>query len=462
MLKLNKIIEYLFYAFVFLLPWQTKWIWHYGKLDDEVSQYLSLSLYGTEILLFIILALAIIFKIKKKDEEQITLNIRILDFYILLSVFSLLALMSIFFAPDKLVALYSLIKLLLGFALVVFILNFKFSFKKLGLVFIAAGLIQSLLAIYQFMTQTIWASKWLGMAQQLITNGGVSVVESETMRWLRAYGSLPHPNILAGYLAICLILLIVMLFLIKNKKQQIFLWLSLPILIAGLFFTFSKSASIAFIIGLFFVGLLAVITKDKNNKIIFAHIILVILTISSVLILIYQDTVITRLQGETRLEARSFDERNDYFKQAQDLAKDNFLLGGGLGNYTRALYDYDEEKQPVWYYQPVHNVYFIVLIEMGVLGFIIFMVIIIEIFRRVYHFKFTEYSGLIKILKNFHEKSISQFYKNRLFWFLAYATIFLMLLVIMVFDHYLWTLYFGIMLFWLCLGLLLKQISLLK
>ena len=62
----------------------------------------------------------------------------------------------------------------------------------------------------------------------------------------------------------------------------------------------------------------------------------------------------------------------------------------------------------------------------------------------------------------FKHKAVYEFYKERIYWFLCFATIFIMMLVIMIFDHYLWTIYFGIMIFWICLGLLLKQISLIK
>ena len=61
MKNFSKIIEYLFYLFVLLLPLQTRWIWHYGKLGDGQSQYLTYSLYGTEILLALILILALIY-----------------------------------------------------------------------------------------------------------------------------------------------------------------------------------------------------------------------------------------------------------------------------------------------------------------------------------------------------------------------------------------------------------------
>jgi len=35
---MRKLIDYPLFAFLFLLPWQTRWIWHYGELLKEEGQ----------------------------------------------------------------------------------------------------------------------------------------------------------------------------------------------------------------------------------------------------------------------------------------------------------------------------------------------------------------------------------------------------------------------------------------
>ena len=121
--KFAKIVEYLFYLFIFLLPWQTCWIWQAGKLGENVSQYLNFSLYGTEILLGLILVLAVIYKLLKRDWEIAFLNLKILDFYILLLLLLIMAVISIFFSADKNVALYYLLRLVEGFGLLLLVVN---------------------------------------------------------------------------------------------------------------------------------------------------------------------------------------------------------------------------------------------------------------------------------------------------------------------------------------------------
>ncbi|MBD3359399.1 MAG: hypothetical protein GF365_01680 [Candidatus Buchananbacteria bacterium] len=460
--KLAKIIEYLFYAFVFLLPWQTRWIWHYGQLAEGTSQYLSFSLYGTEIILFILLALTLYYRLKNPDEEINFLNLKILNFYILIILFFIVSILILFFAQNTQVAFYYLIKFLEGFAILLFIINFKFSYKKLGWAIVLAGMFQSILAIYQFLTQKIWASKWLGLAEQLSGNGGVSVVESDGLRWLRAYGALPHPNVLAGFLAICLIVLIVLIILSNKQKSSVLLWAFLPILLSGLFFTFSKSGILAFLFGLAFIFIFVFLSQDQKTKFILIHILFVILVVFGFLILIYQDPLITRLQGETRLEQQSYTERALYFEEAKSLLESNWLKGVGLGNYTLALYSQSGQDQVVWAYQPVHNVFILMATEIGVIGFLIFVLLVIEVFHKLWHFKIKEQLKLINVFKLFKFTTIYYFYQRRFYWFLGLSAIFFMLLVVMFFDHYIWTLYFGIILWWLILGLWLKQVSLMK
>ena len=455
--KFAKIVEYLFYLFIFLLPWQTCWIWQAGKLGENVSQYLNFSLYGTEILLGLILVLAVIYKLLKRDWEIAFLNLKILDFYILLLLLLIMAVISIFFSADKNVALYYLLRLVEGFGLLLLVVNFKFSYLNTAGVLVLAGVVQSTLGIYQALTQQVVANKWLGMAEQLPQTPGVSVIENGPMRWLRAYGSLPHPNILAGFLVVCFLLLVITLILARYKWEKVLLWICLPIILSGLFLTFSKSAFLALGIGLFFLIIFILLSRDLKAKKILSGITLVMFVTIGLLSIAFKAPLLTRLQGESRTEVFSQHDRALYLEQAKTLISQNLLTGVGLGNYTLAVYN-QSEKAP-GEYQPVHNVYLMVAAELGILGFIIFILIIIEALRRIWTYKIDEHISLLSIFKLFKFTGVYDFYREKYFWFLGYTAIFIAILVLMAFDHYFWTLYFGIMLWWLCVGMFVKTIG---
>ena len=76
--------------------------------------------------------------------------------------------------------------------------------KKLITALWLSGLAQGLLAIWQFLSQGVLASKWLGLAAHLASDQGSFVVEFGGERWLRAYGSFGSPNSLGIYLAVIL------------------------------------------------------------------------------------------------------------------------------------------------------------------------------------------------------------------------------------------------------------------
>jgi len=459
MKNFTKTIEYLFYLFVFLLPIQTRWIFYYGKLGNEQSQYLTYSLYGTEILLGLFLFLGLIYIIKNWDHENYLLNYRLRNFYLLFFLLFLIIALSFIWSADKLAVAYYLWKFIEGFLLLLFIINFRFSFFNTAGALVLSGLVQAGLAIYQFITQSVFASKWLGMAEQIISAGGTSVVESEGFRWLRAYGTLPHPNILGGFLVIAFLLLIILLILARHKWEKIILWASLPIILTGSFFTFSKSAALATCVAIIFLGIFIFISPDKKDRNIFLKIILAGFAILSVLFLFYSDPVITRLKGETRLEIKSAQERIMYFDETKDLLKKYWLTGTGLGNYVISDFEQSQEKLPAYSYQPIHNVFFLAVVELGVWGFIVLVLIMAEICRRIYNYKIDYNLSLMDIFDKFKIEDNYNLYREKFYWFLGLTAVFFAIIIIMVFDHYLWTSYFGIILWWLLLGLWLKQIN---
>ncbi|MCX6740633.1 MAG: O-antigen ligase family protein [Candidatus Parcubacteria bacterium] len=459
MIKLDKIIEYLFYLFVFLLPLQTCWIWKKGLLGAEPSQYLAFCFYGTEIILVVILFLGLIHRLFSHDWETSFLHFKSMDFYILILLFIIIGAISLFFSADKQISLLYLLRLLEGFGLLVLIINFKFSYLNIAGAFVLGALVQSVLAIYQFMTQQVLASKWLGMAAQNSSTAGTAVIESDSMRWLRAYGTFPHPNILGGYLAIAFLLLIVLLIIARHKWEKVLLWACLPIILCAQFFTFSKNGFLALAIGLIFLGIFIYLSKDKKAKKTFAGIIFAMFLTLGILALIYKDPILTRINGENRLEVKSLAERTEYWTQAKEIWQDSWLTGIGLGNYTQAMYDQSKEKLPAYNYQPVHNVYMLVATELGIVGFIFFALLIILALRKIYKYQIDDNIVLLGVQKLFKFRGIFDFYRQKLFWFLAYTSIFFALLVLMMFDHYLWTQYSGVILWWFCFGMFIKTMG---
>jgi hypothetical protein len=208
MFRLNKIIEYLLYLFVFLLPFQTRLFIEKGSINGGYSEYGTISLYVFDIVLVVLLIFFLIRQRKKlKNVERPK---KIPFFWWLVAGLDLMIFISIFSADDHVLSVYRYIGFLLGAGLFWVIIKAKYSQIKMFFALIFGIFIHAGLGIWQFFTQSDFASKWLGMARHSASTGGTSVVEvAETgQRWLRAYGGLPHPNILGGVLVLGILIII--------------------------------------------------------------------------------------------------------------------------------------------------------------------------------------------------------------------------------------------------------------
>ena len=84
-----------------------------------------------------------------------------------------------------------------------------------------------------------------------------------------------------------------------------------------------------------------------------------------------------------------------------------------MGNYTLAIHNEIESTRSAWFYQPVHNVFLLIFTELGVAGVLVILLFGYFI-RRIFN------CNLLPI--------------------------FILFLLLALFDHYLWSLYSGLLL----------------
>ncbi len=440
MVKLTKTIEYLFYLFIFLLPWQTRLIWHEATINGFTWEYGRFSLYGTELMLWVVLVLYLFWLIKSKRLASLKLTYFFRRFrqsdailYWLVVLFLVLSGLSIGWALDGQLAYYGWIRLLEGGALFSLLVTFNFELRQLAVVWVGSAAVQSVFAIWQFFNQYVFGNKWLGLAWQFPTQGGSIILQTDTERWLRAYGSLSHPNILGGFLVIALLFLLYLAFLAKDRSQRIFVLVSLLVITPALFFSFSRSAWVALLVVL--IGLAFWLNRHKQlllNKT-FYKIFLLLMLMVVILGWNLTDPLVTRILGQEPLEVSSINLRLTFTQQAWGLIQLHPWLGTGIGNYTLGVYQYINNSWPGYYYQPVHNIYLLIMAELGISGAVVFGVVTLLLFNL-----------LIK-QKPSLEKTV-------VFFSL------LAVLVISLFDHYFWSFYSGIIIFWVIFGLNFRQL----
>ncbi|MFA6306172.1 MAG: O-antigen ligase family protein, partial [Candidatus Gracilibacteria bacterium] len=226
----------------------------------------------------------------------------------------------------------------------------------------------------------------------------------------------------------------------------------------ALFFSFSRSAWLGLAGGLIVMMALAVVGKNLKQQRNLAEIILVMGILLFILFNQYQNLITSRLGGEGRLEEKSTSERLVSYQESWQMIKNNWAIGVGLGNYTLAL-NRQAPKQNSFYYQPAHNVFMLVLSEIGIVGLLFFIGLIFIIASN----NLFCHSGRRAGIQFGCENRVSglrvkpamtrclEFSDNE-----NLAAILIALIVAMSLDHWTWSLHFGVLFFWLVLGLIIS------
>lgn len=425
---LRKSIEYSFYVFVFLFPWQTKLI-----LRSADSNFNEISLYASHLLLLAILVAFFIYKMKRPSG-----NGSISWLWWAVAGLELAVLVSFFVAPDQVLAFYYYLLFMMGIGIFYLAREGTESFSyennffdrvKIINAFLLSLFLQSILGIYQFLSQDTFVSKYLGLAAHNPEIAGTAVIETMTGRWLRVYGGMDHPNIFGGVLAITLIFTAYLLAknkIIRTKREiaeSLFLFVYYFVSLFALFFTFSRTSWAAYAIGLFVLLISVMMQKDRwllgryLALIFFSGLMLFIVAYP------YQSLLQVRIEGETRLEQKSLTERSGYLYESKEVIKKHGIVGVGVGNYPLFLRQSDGSVKQVWDYQPVHNVFLLLWAESGVFAFIFFIAFLVMMAKKNRHAVF---SGAILAA----------------------------LIIIMMLDHWLISLPFGLLFLFLILGLI--------
>ncbi|MCX6792530.1 MAG: O-antigen ligase family protein [Candidatus Falkowbacteria bacterium] len=429
--NLKKIQTWLLIIFLFTLPWQTRWIINAGTIGKDYWEYGTISLYASDILLFIIIILQLLNRRLEKLKNDISTDNLLL---LVISIFTLAA--NIYFSLNKGLSLFHAAWIILALGLFIVLRQDIITRSAALLSFVSGAAVVALLGSWQFISQTAPAVTWLGLAQHSSGDLGASVIETMAPdgvieRWLRAYGSLDHPNMLGGLAALAIFFCLYLIFKTepKNKKGVIII-AAFIFLTAGLIGSFSRTALIATGLAVIIYFIFAIKTGFMATIKKAIPLFIIGIIISALFALPYYYIFLPRLSANTRLEQLSTSERIAGYKESLPIIKQHLVIGSGLGTYGLALKDKDP-KQLVWYYQPIHDLYLLILAEAGILGALLWLWFMLK--------------NIISAWKKFPEDR-----------FIISGTI-IVLLCIGLFDHWLMSLHFGLLFSAAALGLTLRK-----
>jgi len=261
----------------------------------------------------------------------------------------------------------------LGFAYLLFIglLIDRVSVKHLLFAFVASLVAPLVLGGVQVFGGVSPESSWLGLASRDASQLGDAVFTGGGERVLRAYGSFPHPNVFGGFLGVGLFAWWGAMASIQRgwakRNHLVITGIGTVALMFGMFLTGSRSAFLGVFVGLLLVFVVKSIPSMRIARPVAATLGLAAV-LGSLLASFYLTDFASSIRGGGVNEERSLTERVELYEEfVPYMASTNLIIGRGLGSYVLSLSDQYPGKS-VFDYQPVHNVFLLILAELGALG----------------------------------------------------------------------------------------------
>lgn len=395
-----------FYLLVVFLPTQLGyhtwpvWAMVLGRRID----YLSPTLYLTDVLVLLTFSGWVIRGRKKLLFFISHFSFRRRRYYLFIGKALLLigfVAANIFFSASPMVAAYAWVKVFEYVLLGWYILRTKPKFASI-LFYLSIGVLySSVLALVQFILQrsvggAVW---WLG--ERTFTNISPGIAQfnlcqpfSSLCRLvLRPYATFPHPNVLGGFLAVTVPLIIYQLRTANAlaAKEKLLYIISVAFGVGALILTVSRSA---WVVGALGVSMLFFAVKKRTSWSI--PIMLATLFLIGVFV-----------AGTFTSSDESVVVREELSVASVHMFSQSPFVGVGLGNFLVHLPNNLVARQ-IYFLQPVHNIYLLALSEIGIIGIGITVLLVVSFVKD-------------------HRKNISM---------VPFGISFVMLLLVGLVDHY--------------------------
>jgi O-antigen ligase len=369
--KLHKV---LFWVLVFFLPTQLgRHFWpQFSFVFGLRIDYLAPTIYFTDIL---VIGIILSWFWEKKNKFPVSsFQFLVSRFWYVLALFFYLLLICLL-AKNPGAAFYKLAKLgelfLLGFYVAK---NAQLLNSLIAKVFSLAVVYQSIIAWAQFLKQGSLGGLFWFLGERSFSAGtpGIALAQLGGKIWLRPYGTFSHPNSLAGFLLVALIL-------IWWLGKSLPFWLKVFISILGVSAILLSFSRIAWLVGLCSLAYgfwfkLSVALKKRGVRRNFTFYFLLFTFFIGLGAIFF---LAPRLSGQEAVM-----QRLELTRLAISMFQMNPLSGVGLNNFIVHLPQFYQSGS-VYLLQPVHNIFLLVAAETGLVGLVIFLWFLILTFKKL-------------------------------------------------------------------------------
>ncbi|MBI2611595.1 O-antigen ligase family protein [Candidatus Gottesmanbacteria bacterium] len=370
---IEKIQFVLFFLLILFLPTQLGKFYFFPEsfISGIRVDYLAAKIYLTDVIIF---ALLFNWLWSEKDKILKWLNLSLISY--LLSLILIFISLFILLSQNKFASIYQSLKLLEYLGLAFYIIKTKPRLRLIFLPLTLAVVFESTLAILQWFKQASVGGPiyWLGERTFSASTPGIALMDISGTLKLRPYATFPHPNVLAGFLTLSLTTI---LFAIIKRPKTPGRWPAswrglLPgggVWILGtiaLFLSTSLSAIFANLIGIVLIGL-----HRKSLILIFFALILIVLSF-----------FVASPKLSSPQTSKDWKYRQELNLVALKMFQQNPLIGKGINNFLPQLPIYKSDVSQIYWWQPVHNIYLLILSETGIIGFSITIFILYKVYKN--------------------------------------------------------------------------------
>lgn len=338
--------------------------------------YLSPTLYFSDLLILVLLCLSLS-GILKQMFSRVSLSLLAIQAVLILSVI---------LAKNELLAAFGVLKIVELYLLGLFIVSY---FKQLTLSSFyfpvsLAVIIETVVVVWQTILQHSVGGIWYFLGERTFSAHtiGIATVKFANTSVLRAYGTFPHPNVLAFFMFFASVFLYSAYKTEARKERR--QWYLLAIILASTVLILTFSRLIFLITALWWIWAISKSKSLVNKKALFGVFVTILI---SLMWLLPTRFSLQALLGE------DFQYRVELLRLAFKILSNHLVFGVGLQNYLQYQFPLQHSISPILL-QPVHSIYLLTIVQLGLIGSVpIFMFI-----RKTW----SQYRSLLGLLSGEH------------------------------------------------------------